>query len=298
MGEVDQGIKYLLQFDAANMLAYAVPGLQIERALPSEVTASPQLLPDTLFRGTYQGDLCNVNLEVQLQGDPTMPRRMFEDGSRVSTEYDLPVLSIVLWLEDKGTFPEPHYEMSIGKFIAATWNYHSVKLFEIAARDIITSGVIGLLPLVPFTRDADLSTVEEAAKIVQTQTVQQKNELEGVLALFGARFYGADPILALFRRIGMNTEIIEQSPLFQMLTQKVVEKAKVEARAEGLAVGVEEGKLIGMRGLAVMLLDARFGTLDADMRAAIDSADAAKVQEIVLNYEKESLVQLRQRLGI
>ena len=96
----------------------------------------------------------------------------------------------------------------------------------------------------------------------------------------------------------MNTEIIEQSPLFQMLTQKVVEKAKVEARAEGLAVGVEEGKLIGMRGLAVMLLDARFGTLDADMRAAIDSADAAKVQEIVLNYEKESLVQLRQRLGI
>jgi hypothetical protein len=65
MGEVDQGIKYLLQLDAPNMLAYTVPGLNIETTLPSEVTASPQLLPDTLFRGTYQGDLCIVNLEVQ-----------------------------------------------------------------------------------------------------------------------------------------------------------------------------------------------------------------------------------------
>jgi predicted transposase YdaD len=294
MGEVDQGIKYLLQLDAENMLAYAVPGLKVEKPLPSEVTASPQLLPDTLFRGTYQGDLCVVNLEVQLHGDPSMPRRMFEYSSRVSTEYDLPVLSVVLWLEDKGTFPEPHYEMSIGKFVAATWSYHSVKLFEIAARDIITSGVIGLLPLVPFTRDADLSTVEEAARLVQTQAPQQVNEFESVLALFGARHYGTDPILALFRRIGMNTEIIEQSPLFQMLAQKVVEKAKIEARAEGLA----EGKVEGMRALACFQLEAHFGTLDADVRAAIEAADTAKVQEIMLNYQKESLDQLRQRLGI
>jgi hypothetical protein len=92
----------------------------------------------------------------------------------------------------------------------------------------------------------------------------------------------------------MNTEIIEQSPLFQMLTQKVVKKAKFEAKAEG----VEEGKLMGMRALAAMLLEARFGALEADLRAAIDATDVAKVQEIVLHYEKESLEQIRQRLGI
>jgi hypothetical protein len=294
MGEVDQGIKFLLQADAANMLQYMVPGLHIDRPVPAEVTASPQLLPDTLFRGTYQGDACVVNLEVQLHGDAAMPRRMYEYAARISTQSDLPVLSIVLWLEAKGMIPEPSYEMRIGNFLAGIWNYLSIKLFEIAARDIITSGVIGLLPLVPFTRDADLNTIEEAARTVQAQKAQQTIELESVLALFGARHFGADPILDLFRRIGMNTDIIEQSPLFQMLTQKVVEKARFEAKAEGEA----QGKLLGMRALAIMLLEAHFGALDADVRAAIDAADAARVQEIVLHFDKESLEQVRQRLGL
>ncbi len=146
--------------------------------------------------------------------------------------------------------------------------------------------MIGLLPLVPFTRDADLNAIEEAAKIVQAQAAQRTNEFESVLALFGARYHGAEPILALFRRIGMNTSIIEDSPLFQMLTQKVVDQAKTE------------GKVEGMRSLALFQLEAYFGTLDADVRAAIDAADIAKVQEIMLNYQKESLEQLRQRLGI
>ncbi len=299
MGEVDQGIKFLLQVDASNMLAHVVPGLHIERPLPSEVTASPQLLPDTLFRGTYQGVPCIIDLEVQLHGDPDMPRRMYEYAARISTQYKEPVLSVVLWLEKgRGAIPEPLYAVWIGGFLVGTWSYISIKLFEVPARDIISSGVIGLLPLVPFTRDVDLHVVEDAARTVLSQAPPQTNELESVLALFGARNYGVDPILDLFRRIGMNTEIIEQSPLFQMLTQKVVDQAKFEAKAEGKAEGVEEGKLAGMRALAVVLLEAHFGALDAEVHAAINTADAAKMQEIVLHFDKESLEQLRQRLGL
>ena len=58
MGEIDQSVKYLLQIDAQNMLAFTVPGLQVAEPLPSEIAASPQLVLGTLFRGTYQQAPC------------------------------------------------------------------------------------------------------------------------------------------------------------------------------------------------------------------------------------------------
>jgi hypothetical protein len=299
MGEIDQSVKYLLQLDAPNMLAFAVPGLQVAEPLPSEIAAIPQLVLDSLFRGTYQEAPCIINLEIQLHGDLNIPRRTYEYSSRVGTQYNLPVLSIVFWLERHGTVPEPLYEQRLGDFAPLTWRYKNVKLFDIPARDIIRAEVIGLLPLVPFMSGADIDAVEEAAQVVKAKApTQQINDLEAVLALFSARHHGADLTLDLFRRIGMNTEIIEQSPLFQMLTQKVVDQAKIEGKVEGKAEGKAEGLKTGVHDAVLAVLASRFGQLDGDVLNAIDQADEPRLHELVNHVGVDTIAQIRQLLGL
>ncbi len=315
MGEIDQSIKYLLQLDAANMLAYTVPGLTIEATLPPEVAAGPQLLLDTLYRGKYKGVPCIIDLEVQLHGDPGMPRRMYEYGSRVSTEYKQPVLSVVLWLEQQGTYPDPRYEMAIGDFVVCAWNYIDVKLFEIPARDIMNAGVIGLLPLVPFTRDSDSNVVEQAAQLIKERAMEhQVIGLEGLLAVLAARKHGRDLADVIVRSVGMNKSLIEESPLYQEWFKEVAEKSRAEGIEEGKLAGIEEGKLVGLRegklagieegklvGLreaALALLGARFGAPELDLIEAVSATDKDRLIQLFSHFTTDTLEQIRQMLGL
>jgi predicted transposase YdaD len=152
-------------------------------------------------------------------------------------------------------------------------------------------------------RGADIGAVEEAAQIVKAKApTQQITDLEAVLALFSARHHGADLTLDLFRRIGMNTEIIEQSPLFQMLTQKVVDQAKIEGKAEGRVEGKAEGKAEGLKAGAhdavLAVLTSRFGQLDGDVLNAVDQADEARLNELVKHVGIDSLAQIRHLLDL
>jgi len=315
MGEIDQSIKYLLQIDAANMLAYTVPGLTIEAPLPPEVAAGPQLLLDTLYRGKYKGVPCIIDLEVQLHGDPDMPRRMYEYGSRVSTEYHQPVLSVVLWLEQRGTYPEPRYEMLISDFVVCAWNYIDIKLFEMSARDIMNAGVVGLLPLVPFTRDSDSTVVEKAAQLIKERAMShQVGGLEGLLAVLAARRHGKDLVDMIVRSVGMNKSIIEESPLYQEWFKEVAERSKAEGIKEGKLAGIEEGKLEGLRegklegiregkveGIketVVTLLSARFGALDFKVVEAVNDSDKERLTQLVSHITTDTMEQIRQLLGL
>lgn len=65
-------------------------------------------------------------------------------------------------------------------------------------------------------READIPVVEDAARLLMAQVpAEQVGDMESLLALFVARYYDADLALAILRRITMNTDIIEQSPLYQ-----------------------------------------------------------------------------------
>jgi hypothetical protein len=281
MAEMDQGIKRLLQTHPGDVLELAFPGMRYLGPLPTDVATEPQLVLDTLFRVRFQGEECAINVEAQSTGDPAMPRRCFEYGARASTAHDLPVLSAVVWLRRPRPAARSAYVMRVGTYRQATWRVKNIEIYRLAASEVVAAGTLGLLPLVPFMRGADEPTIESAARAIQRRERAAEPGLPGdmvsLLAAFTALFHGEDAARALVRRMLMNTDILDESPLIQSI--------KRDARTEALREAVRPA------------LEARFGPLDEALAAALGAADEAALRAVIANVATDTLDQLRARLA-
>lgn len=150
-----------------------------------------------------------------------MPRRCFEYGARASIIHGLPVVSIVLWLEPGGAIPASPYELRAGDRLIATWHFIGIEVYRLRAADLLARGQVGLLPLIAFTDDCKSpETIEAVAHAVQQRApAGDMAELELLLALFSARSLGTETVLGMIRRLFMNTEILDESPLYHYLIQ-------------------------------------------------------------------------------
>lgn len=127
MGTMDQGFKAWLDLCKEQVLPWVmgVPVTYIA-TYPTEIAPAPQLLPDNFYQVRVETQDCLVNIEAQTKIDPTMGRRMYEYGSRASTDSGLSVFSVVLWLfKDKQGHrpPKSPYRMYVGKRLRATWEF-------------------------------------------------------------------------------------------------------------------------------------------------------------------------------
>jgi hypothetical protein len=271
-------MKRLIQMRAADLFPLAVPQAVFKRLLPTEVAAEPQLMLDTLCLAEVDGLECLINIEIQTQPDETMPRRLFEYGSRASIVHDgLPVVSVVIWLE-KGKLPVSPYQMVLGNWVLATWHFVSIELFRLSASAIIKSGRLGVLPLIPFMQGADALLVEQAMRRVREEAPPEQSEaLASLLAVFIDRVQGTALALTLLRRFGMSSDILRESGLVQILLR---DERNQQARK-----------------MARAALAGRFGSLSEEVLQAISAADEATLTEVVA-HPGESLEQVRQRLGL
>ncbi|HKS68904.1 MAG TPA: hypothetical protein VJQ45_00690 [Ktedonobacterales bacterium] len=95
-----------------------------------------------------------------------------------------------------------------------------------------------------------------------------------------------DDFLAAFRSKPMIDDLLEYSSVAQAFFE------------EGEREGKREGERQMARRMALIALEGRFGPVSDELRAAIDAADAATLQEIVAHIATESLDQVRARLGL
>ncbi|HEY7780547.1 MAG TPA: hypothetical protein VIC85_10090 [Ktedonobacterales bacterium] len=280
MAEMDQGIKRLLQAHPTDVLELAFPGPRYLGPLQTDVATEPQLVLDTLFRVRFQGEECAINVEAQATSDPNMPRRCFEYGARASTAHGLPVLSAVVWLRRPRPAPRTAYVMKVGTYRQAIWRVKNIEIYRMAA-DVVASGVLGLLPLVPFMRGADVPTIEAAGRAIHKREESadpgREGDLVSLLATFTALFHGEEAARALVRRILVNTDILDESPLIQSIRR--------DARAEGLREAVR------------LAIESRFGPLDEALMATLNAASEATLRDIIAHVATDTLEQLSARLA-
>lgn len=277
MGDMDQAMKRLVHLRGPDLLALAVPGAVFKQLLPTEPAAEPQLMLDSLLLVEVDTEECLVDIEFQLALDKTMPRRMFEYGARASIVQSKPVISVVIWLESgKGKLPTSPYQMKAGRYRLATWPFFSVELWRIAASTTITTGGLGLLPLVPFMQGgADERVAERAMHRVREEAPpDQSNELASLLAVFIDRVQGTQTALAILRRFGMSSDILRESGLVKPLLDESARK------------------------MALAALKLRFDPVPDDVVAAVHTADEATLQDLVEHASGETLEQIRKRLGV
>jgi hypothetical protein len=299
MGEMDQGLKRLLQIAPEVLIPFLVQGCQYLESLTTDVAVEAQLVLDTLFRVLYQGIECLLNIEIQSSADADMARRCFDYAKRASFLYKVPVMSIVLWLRKRGTLPATTYEERVGDRLLGTWNIFSVEIYNLQARDMINTGIVGLLPLVPFMQGADLATIEEAAQVVEAQAPEElQATFTTLLAVFTAQFHGKDAARALVRRLKMATNILEESPLYREWVDTAKAEGKIEGKAEGKIEGKAEGEHEGLAMAVKLVLEGRFGGITEDLATAIQAAEVGTLRDALLHAGTDNLDALRVRFGL
>lgn len=283
MAEMDQGIKRLIQTHPAAIMSLALPNAEYLGTLPVDVATEPQLMLDTLLRVRLDGHECAVDLEAEARPREDIARRLCDYGSRARIVTGLTVFSVVLWLEPGGTPPPSPYREQIGDRISVDWHVTGIELYKEHAETLLTSGVPGLLPLVPFCQGGtDLEVIARTAELVKAEApASEVNELEALLAVFAARSHDARVIQQLIGRILMSTEIIGTSSLYQEWVRKATE--------EGMAQGMRESLLLGLRG--------RFGELSPEVEQAVATADVERLRDALAHVGTETLEQLATRLS-
>lgn len=147
-----------------------------------------------------------------------------------------PVISIVLWLFKSKSVPSPPYRMYAGSRLVATWDFISIELYKLSASAIINAGVVGLLPLIPFTQGASAEVVELAMRRVRDGAPEeQAAQLAVLLGVFITRFHSEDLALNLVRRYFMSTEILQEFPLFRSIMADAEAKGEVKGMREAIA---------------------------------------------------------------
>lgn len=268
---MDQGIKRLCQTRPQDLLQFAMPGMEYLGTLSTDLATEPQLAVDTLFRARHQGVECAVNIEAEARTNAEMPARCFAYGARAYVVHTLPVLSIILWLQKDVRPPDSPFALRIGDWLAATWHFKSIELYNAPASAVLANGPLGLLPLIPFMQGGQSEeAIERAAHIVKERaSTEELSELEGLLAVFGARVLGSSTIRALMRRVLMNTEILETSPLYREWVAEATAKGLQQGLEQGLQQGLERS-LAHERAMLLALWRTRFGEPAADEVAAIE----------------------------
>jgi hypothetical protein len=278
MAEKDQGAKAIIQLRLADIIVFALPGAQYLGPLATDVATEPQLVLDTLHRIRYHGIVCAANIELQATPDKTMPRRLYEYGSRASIVHKLPIISIVIWLHTRGAPPVSPYELRAAELLIATWHFHSIEVRKLSASAMITSGPLGLLPFVPFMQGASEARIEQAMRRVKAQApAEQVDPLAFIMAVFTAQVKHDEALArGIVRKVfHMSYDIFKDSPLYQT----IVEEAAAKARREMAQAGLE----------------GRFGPLPEDILQALSTADEATLKAAL---SSDTLVQVRERLDI
>ena len=280
MGDMDQGIKQLLQLHPQDLLTVAFPDADPLYLGPVEtdVAMAPQLITDTLQRARVYGEECIIDWEAEAYPSAEMPRRCFEYGARTDTLHGLPILSLVLLLQPKGNAPSSPYIRKIGPITVATWHFQNIEVYKLKGRDILKDGLIGLLPLVPFMADRSLEIIEEAAGMIKDRVPDKEDfeNLEALLGVFGAKFFDATSVKAIMGRFKVSLDIMGDSPLLQEL----FDLRELKVRREDIR----------------LILENRFGSLNADLIHAIDTAELATLRALFQQTLTATLDEIRAKL--
>ena len=294
MAASDQAVKTLLQGRHDDIARAVIPELSELRQISSEPVIPAQRITDTVYEAMLFLVAVIVNIEIQLNGDKEMGWRTQIYAARLMSIFEKPVLTIVLWLEDKGVIPPSDYRVMAGPYELGGQKMYHLRVFEMDATKIVQEGPLGLLPLTPFMRNATEEMLVQAGLRIEAEAPQEtKNDLESVLALFASRKHGdAFGTILLERITNMDTSFSQNFPLYH--------KFRNEGFAEGKAVGIVEGEAKGeaqgLRESFELLWQVRFGTPPERLLEKIDSLDTPALKAIIRQMATASEEQIREQL--
>ncbi len=224
---------------------------------------------DRLIEVEYCGQRILINLEIQVAKDPRMGMRLLRYSLAALEEYDLPVLSCVIYLQHVAELSEPPLCWEIFGGRCVLWfDFVCIRLAEMTTAELRQMNLLGLLPLFILSKDGKNFKVLD--EIVTRLREENEKELLALTRLFAELVFVSDiERTQVVRRFAM-LQNIEDTPTYKRL--------------------VQQGRIEGAREVLILLVQRRFPSLVTLARAkTANMTDLEKLQEISLEISTARL---------
>lgn len=297
MPKNDNAFKVMLRLQPQQFLTMLLPGAILLEVLPTELPCE-SLYVDALLLISYNGKQYILHLEVQTKADPNMLGRILQYMGMIWIQRKLPVLPLILYLEETGT-PDSPWQLDGPTGPINTLHFTTVKLWERPVEEWLAGGVNAALIFTPLLKGATIASMGQAAELLgQLPDEAARGNALNYLVLFAIRKFGEAMVTQYIKENAMLDEFIAQSEWYRI----VLDRGTREGMEKGIEKGIEKGKLQGIEQgevrMARRALEGRFGKLPEDLLAALTAADEATLDAIVTHITTDSIEQVRARLGL
>ena len=207
-----------------------------------------------------------------------MAKRVWEYNVFATLKFSCTVISFVIYLKEDGKIAESPLLRALpaGQQIHR-FDFFNIKLWETSTEELMETGLVGLLPLLPLTKEGGKREVieEVVTKLLQVEDKGiQKNLLTITFTLSSLALDVQEDKTWLLRRFRMFQDIIRDTEIYQYIMH------------EGLEQGIEQGReqerqeaLLRQRQILIAFVQARYTEL-----VPLATAQAEQINNIdVLN---------------
>ncbi len=271
----DDSIKRLFRDHPQDYVSWLMEGAIFRRMVSGELknrTRHTDILMEVVDAETVQSDDPAdglVHAEIQSVEDPHIVDRIWEYNMMATLTHHKEVASFLILLRPITTIS---VSPKVSRFFRRyeTWRFHFtvIKLWEIPAKDLLQTGLMGLLPLIPLTEGG---TEEDmlATTAVELFVAKEYELLTLVKMIAGLRMNRPMDQEMLERMFHVYQDIIQESWVYQQIVKEGIEKG-IE---KGIEQGIEQGIEKGVRRTLLNYVEARFPTM----------LDLAKEQTSLIN---------------
>jgi predicted transposase YdaD len=264
----DDAMKKLVGGNPQDMVSWVIPGAQFGKQLPLELGVE-NIYADGLLQATLDGKEFLAHIEFQSSYDGRIGERLLEYNVLASRQYHyLPVYSCVIYLKNHNNVPDSPFTKGLpnGEEIVRFY-YRSIELGKLAAGELLQTGLVGLLPLLPLTKDGARREVVE--EMITGLVSAEKTESLWIGYALASRVL-KDDLKWLRRRFAMLEDILRDTPVYQ--------EVLAEGEEKGLEKGIKEGELRAQRQTLLDIVQERFPEI---ARLAKQQADAIEDPEVL-----------------
>ncbi len=283
----DDAMKKLVMGNPQDLVLWVLPRAQFGKQLPYELSVE-NIYADGLLQVSLHGKEFLLHIEFQSSNDAYIGERLLEYNVLASRQYDfLPVYSCVIYLKNHGDVPQSPFirELPSGEEIVR-FQYRSIELGKLTSEELLQTGLAGLLPLLPLTRDGARREVVE--KMIAGLISAEKTESLLIGYALASKVLKND-LKWLRRRFAVFGDILRDTPVFQELLAEGLAEGLEKGLAEGLEKGIKEGELRAQRQTLLAVVQERFpGIVDLAKKQADAIEDPEALRRLIV---KMSIVQ-------
>jgi len=185
-----------------------------------------------------------LHIEFQSTDDAKMEQRMLEYNVLATREHKKHVYSCVIYLcEEKDIAESPLVWTTPDGHEILRFYFVVVKLWELSSEDIIEMGLVGLLPLIPLTKDGKQHEVTE--RMIDKIVAEQPGLLQWAKIFAGLVFKDEIDHKWLEEKFAVYNSIINES----WVIQEAIQKGKIEGLSTAILGEILTGSAHQIRSL-------------------------------------------------